>query len=102
MADIPQFSRPFSFAGTGFKEVEQDSPEDVTQCVETVLETPVGSRVEVPAYGVPDETFEQLGPDLSAEVYLAAIEEWEPRARVLGEAQLEELTKRVTITEAAA
>jgi phage baseplate assembly protein W len=58
--------------------VEQDTPEDVAQCVEVLLMTETGSRVEVPEYGVDPWVFRR--PDRTAVV--AACERWEPRAKV--------------------
>lgn len=93
----PQFALPFRIGKT-VAIVEQDSVEEIEQCVETVLSTPVGSLIDAPALGRPDETFKQQGPDVSAESYLEAVDKWEPRAHVLGEAAIEELaTKVVTI-----
>lgn len=96
----PHFRVPFAASGTSFAVVEQDSAAEIDQCVLAALRTPVGSRIEEPEYGTPDETFEQLGPALSAESYLNAIADWEPRAREVGEARLEELTKQVQIRPA--
>lgn len=87
----PHFAVPFRAENGSVAQVEQDSVEDIEDCVEAVLRTPEGSRVEVPDFGIPDATFEQLGPDLSAKTYLAAVDEWEPRAHLLGEARLAEL-----------
>jgi len=93
----PHFRIPFTVTGSSAGVVEQNSQEEIEDCIEAVLRTPIGSRVEQPEYGIPDETFEQLTPDVSAEAYLNAIAEWEPRARVLGSARIEDLTKEVTI-----
>jgi hypothetical protein len=79
-------------------EVEQDSVEEIEQCVEAILRTIVGTHIDDLEFGIPDESFTQQTPNPSAEVYIAAIEEQEPRARQLGRARLEELaTKVVTI-----
>lgn len=94
----PHFRVPFSVIGGDVAVVEQDSAEEIDQCVEAVLRTPVGTRIDEPEFGVPDETFEQLPPNPSAEDYLSAIAEWEMRGHVLAEARIEELgTKAVTI-----
>jgi phage baseplate assembly protein W len=93
----PHFAAPFRVTGSSAAVVEQDSQEEIESCVEAVLRTPVGSRIEEPGYGIPDETFTQLAPNPTAEVYLNAIAEWEPRARETGEARIEELTEQVQI-----
>jgi phage baseplate assembly protein W len=102
MADVPHYTTPFRIVNGEIAVVEQDSIEDIEQCVEAVLRTIVGTRIDAPDFGVPDESFVQQTPNPSAEVYIASIEAQEPRARVLGTARLEELvTKVVTIeTEA--
>ena len=80
-----------------FPTIEQDTPEDIAQCVEAAARTLVGSRLEAPEYGIPDETFKQLGPNESAEVYVSAIEAMEPRAHLLGTAEIVNIIKRVTL-----
>lgn len=99
MAQVPHFAHPFRVVNGAVVEVEQGSVEEIEQCVEAILRTIIGTRVlDAPDFGIPDETFVQQGPSPSAAVYIAAIEEHEPRARVLGTARLEELaTKVVTI-----
>ena len=91
MADVPHLKVPLALAGSAFAVVEQDSPEEIEQCVLAVLKTPVGSRIDAAEFGTPDHTFEQLPQNPSAEPYLTALEEWEPRAHYLGEARLGEL-----------
>jgi phage baseplate assembly protein W len=87
-------------APSEFATVEQDSIEEIGDCVEAALRTPVGSRIDAPEYGVPDETFNQLGPNPSAEVYLAAVAAVEPRAHLVGEAEIEAMTERISIRSA--
>ena len=99
MADVPHFDTPLRFTGSDFAVVEQDSTEEIADCVEACLRTPVGSRIDEPEYGAPDEMFSQLGPNPSAEPYLAAVERDEPRADLLGEAEIEAMTKRILITQ---
>ena len=97
MPAAPHFSFPLRASGSTFAQVEQDSTEEIHDCVEASLRTFEGTRVEAPEYGIPDATFEQLGPDVTADSYLLAVAKDEPRARLLGEAETEELTKRVKI-----
>lgn len=94
---IPQFRTPFQMIGSTVAEVEQDSDREIDQCTEAVLRTPAGTRIEDPEFGRPDETFAQLPPDPTADIYLTAIEQFEPRARVRGEAAVEDTIKRVLI-----
>jgi phage baseplate assembly protein W len=100
VAEVPQFAVPFRVEDGDVVEVEQDSIEEIEQCVEAILRTIVGSRLlDAPDFGIPDESFVQQTPSPSAAVYIAAIEEQEPRARVLGQARLEELTTKVVTIE---
>lgn len=98
----PHFAFPFRASGSSFAQTNQDSPEEISDCVEAVLRTPEGSRIDVPAYGRPDATFEQLGPAApTIEPYLTAVEEWEPRSIVGGTAAVEEAAERIVIKEKA-
>jgi phage baseplate assembly protein W len=78
----------------GAATVEQDTVEDVTQCVYAVLATEIGERQEEPEYGVVDMAFLQGGADL--EEIQTAVTEWEPRARLLSEDSWDGLVQTVT------
>ena len=100
MAEVPHYATPFRIVNGEIAVVEQDSVEDIEQCVEAVLRTILGSRLlDAPDFGVPDETFVQQTPNPSAEIYITAVEAQEPRARVLGTARLEELVSKVVTIE---
>jgi phage baseplate assembly protein W len=90
----PHFKVPFKFGSQGSAlVVEQDSPDDITQCVFAVLNTPVGFRLEIPSFGVNKSILEENGP--SHDQLLAALEEWEPRASyTLTDSQLEDILSR--------
>jgi phage baseplate assembly protein W len=90
----PHFKLPFRWGSNGHAEVvEQDSPEDVTQCVYAILNTPVGHRLEIPAFGVRKAVLEENGPSLA--MLEAALHEWEPRASYsLTDGQLEDILSR--------
>lgn len=82
MADVPHLRIPFRFGPDGSAEVvEQNSHDEIAQCVAVLLKTRQGERIEVPAYGIPDQTFvsETQVPIGAIE---AAVEQWEPRAEV--------------------
>lgn len=97
MADItnPHFRVPF-FVGKSVAAVEQDSDEEVRQCVEAVVRTEVGTRIERPEFGIFDPTFQEFpgGVDEIA----AAVEEWEPRVRAAPRATIERAIERVQLT----
>lgn len=76
---IPHFALPFRINGAGAPVVnDQDSQADIHDCVAAVVRTPVGTRIELPDFGRPDQTFTQ-GEIETAEL-VAAVEQWEPRA----------------------
>ena len=83
MTDTPHFNYPFAFSSLTKHagEVEQDSVDDVGNCVVVALATELGSRVEVPTFGIPDQVF-QLQP-LSLDTLINAIQEWESRAEIV-------------------
>jgi phage baseplate assembly protein W len=100
LARTPHLALPFRLAGTSFAVTEQDSPEEIGDCVESILRTPEGSRIDVPAFGRPDDTFTQLGSaGPSAEPYVSAVEEWEPRSTATGTAEVEDAIERIVIKE---
>lgn len=78
--DTPKLSFPFRLHANGLSAVtiEQDSDDEILDCLEVLLSTEKGSREEAPAYGIEDQTFKEGGADL--EQVLTAISKWEPRA----------------------
>jgi phage baseplate assembly protein W len=95
----PHLAAPFRVENGRVATVEQDSPEEIRQCILACLRTKIGSRLEAPDYGVPDQTFKRQSRNPSAAVYLRAVEEAEPRARLLGSAQVEGLIQRVLLEQ---
>jgi len=80
---IPHFSLPFHFAdqGTGYPTaavVQQDSDEEVVNCVEAIIRYSPDQRIEKPDFGTPDTTFGSPQPDI--EVIRSSVAEFEPRA----------------------
>lgn len=96
MADIPHLASPLRIDGTAAAVIEQDSDEDLLQCVATLLRTPVGSRDELPEYGVPDLAFRTDTGELQEEI-LAAIRQWEPRTAPMSDAQIDDLVAKVEV-----
>jgi len=77
---IPHFDLPFRI-GTKAAIVQQDTIEDVTNCVEVCVRTHVGRRKELPQFGIPDLTFRDQPIKMSD--VLQQISSNEPRAIVL-------------------
>lgn len=98
MPDIPQFALPLQLVGTDLLEREQDTPEEISDCVEVVLRTTLGQRPTLPDFGIADPTFSLGGADLEA--LRLAVETWEPRASALLEREpglLDELVDRINV-----
>lgn|GEM_PF-2197657 len=77
--------------------VEQDSAREVEDCIFATMSTPVGSRIEAPDFGAPRRLFSQMSATPNADAYLAAVERDEPRARVAGRAEVEEMIERISV-----
>lgn len=77
MSDVPHFSLPFRFVAPDAATSEQDSLDEITDCVLAALLCPQGYRVELPPYGLPDPTFAQR---VDVDEIRSTIEAWEPRA----------------------
>jgi phage baseplate assembly protein W len=79
----PHFAVPFRISVQGHGTptalvTEQDTEEEIFDCVETVLRYETGYRIEKPEFGTPDQTFAEPIPDTSR--IFEAIDTWEPRA----------------------
>jgi hypothetical protein len=81
VSDVPHFSLPFRFANPQVATSEQDSLDEIADCVLAILVCPAGFRVELPAFGLPDPTFSMPVP--STDAIRTAVETWEPRAAVV-------------------
>lgn len=86
MADVPHFSLPFRFVGVSPHATagvtaavnEQDSIDEIADCVLAILVCPQGYRVELPQFGVPDPTFSS--PRVDTDLIRTLVDRWEPRA----------------------
>ncbi len=75
---VPHLRLPLQLAPDGtFVTLEQDSVEEVGQCVEVLLNTELGTRIENPAYGCYRGDFET---DPETAQMLDEVRVWEPRA----------------------
>ena len=77
--EIPHLRWPLRIADGQLQLVEQDTLEDVRQCVHLLLRTPLGARPLAPEVGIEDPTF-TAGVD--ADVLAGRLEEMEDRARI--------------------
>lgn len=100
MAEVPHFAIPFrfEFGPDGVRHAavnEQDSVEDITACVESIIRTPIGYRQELPDFGIRDQTFTQ--GMINTDDILIAIAQWEPRAEILIEEDPSKLDQFIAI-----
>lgn len=79
-ADNPHFAFPFrrGVSGTQVVVTEQDSDDEVVDCVMVLLQTDIGEHPGIPEYGLEDQTFQEGGIDL--EYVKSVIREYEDRA----------------------
>ena len=78
--DVPHLAWPLRLAASGsLAIVEQDTIDDVRQCVHVLLNTPLGARLLAPEVGVEDPTFTT---GIDAQALAALLEDQEDRARV--------------------
>lgn len=99
--ETPHFSYPFRFEtvpNTGDLAavvVEQQSAEEVLDCVTRIAHTPRGFREELPDFGISDPTFSQVPVD--AERMTDEIREWEPRTDLRGTASIDSIDELISI-----
>lgn len=91
---IPHLDLPFRFVGSSAAVVEQDTVEEIVDCVKAIVRYSVGFRIELPTFGTPDLTFSVGGADPA--VIASAVQQWEPRAGALAEADNESLDEFVS------
>lgn len=98
MIEIPHFKFPFQLASDGVRAqaVEQDSDDEILDCVVVLLSTTQGERIEIPEYGVRDQAFRQNGVDTAH--ILAQIRRYEERANInLDPDAIQDLVQRVSV-----
>lgn len=78
MTDVPHFSFPFRLAGSRIALTDQGSDDEILDCVEVLLSTEPGERIDLPDYGLEDQAFLEGGASRSQ--IDSTIRAWEPRA----------------------
>jgi len=79
---IPHIALPFRFVGQGPGGVncnEQDTLDDIYDCVQCIVRCPQGYRPEMIQFGVDDQTFSE-GDRIDLDLLAEQIEAWEVRA----------------------
>lgn len=92
---VPKLKVPLRVGAKGLECVEQDSDEEVLQCVEAILRTQPGTRPDDPAIGMPDFAFSENGVD--PVVVRSILSRYEPRAEVMTDAELVELAETMRV-----
>lgn len=96
--ETPHFDLPFRIVGPSVAVVEQDTIDDVGNCVVVIAATPIGWRDEVPTFGIPDLAL--LRQPLDAQEVAREIGSQEPRALLIADErpdQYDELIDRINI-----
>jgi len=86
---------PFQWGYNGHLEtVNQHDPDDLVQRVFAVLNTRLGTRMDLPQFGVRSTVLEENGPSLN--VIEAALSQWAPEALAsLSKKQLEDIKSQL-------
>lgn len=95
---VPHFAFPFAMSGTSYAVHEQDSVDEIQDCVEVLLLTPHGSRVVLPDYGTPEVLYSQAPANIPA--ILALCNQWETRAAVTLVETLDTLDQKIAHMQA--
>jgi hypothetical protein len=85
MTDVPHFDLPFRLGAAGVPVVEQDTIDDVANCVVVIASTHIGWRAEVPTFGIPDLTMRKQ--PLGADDINTMVSAQEPRATLIVDEQ---------------
>lgn len=104
MAEIPHFAVPFKIGVLGHGAptamvTEQDTAEEILDCVEVVLRYETGFRQEKPEFGIADQTFVEGVPDTRR--ITQSVNVWEPRAETIITANVDELDALISIVRVA-
>jgi phage baseplate assembly protein W len=81
LVDTPHFALPLRYVNGSAVVNQQDTMDDIADCVEAVCLTTPGDRDEMPDFGIEDPTFDAQPIPLGA--LLAQITMFEPRATLL-------------------
>ena len=94
--DPPKIKMPFRIEGSSTGLIEQDTPDEIAQCVYTILATEIGTRDEMPDFGISDQAHLKGGADIGE--IAQAIEDWERRVDVTDfEEEWNDIKQRVRV-----
>lgn len=98
MTTISHFSFPFTIQNGQMLTCEQDSIEEIQDCVEVLLLTPTGSRLVFPSYGTPELLFSQSPANIPA--IINQCNKHEPRAILVLQETLNTLDEKISTIQA--
>lgn len=78
---IPHFALPLRYVNGSAQVNQQDTIDDIVDCVYAVAVTSPGERDELPDFGLLDMTFDQ--EPLPTDAAVTQITHWEPRATLV-------------------
>jgi phage baseplate assembly protein W len=100
VATNPHFDLPFRFLNNaGAAVAEQDTYADIANCVEAILRTPHGFRIDAADFGVPELAF-QTQPLLRGDIESVIVDQ-EPRSQMFFREQpdlADQLIDRIIVT----
>lgn len=100
--EIPHFNFPFDIWNGHVTEVEQDTTDDIANCVTAIVLTPEDFRTDIDDFGIDDMTF--TNHPLPAKSIAQEILNQEPRAAILLDTRpsiVDDLIAEVTLEVAA-
>jgi phage baseplate assembly protein W len=85
---IPHIAIPFRFVnqnpGAGVEMNEQDTLDDIYDCVQAICRCTYGFRPELREFGIHDQTFSE-SDEIDLNLLEVQVSRWEPRASILYE-----------------
>lgn len=78
---IPKLKVPFAWTNGKAATIEQDGTDEIVQCCQAVLLTPIDSRIENPEFGLSEQAF--ASPHADPLEVRRALDRWEPRAQAV-------------------
>lgn len=97
----PHFQLPFRLGAVngGAFVNEQDSVDDVIDCIKAIIAFPIGSRQDLPTFGSPDLLFRKVTNQAISQMQQAIVR-WENRAAIVVDGQpivTDELIQKIMI-----
>lgn len=97
MPEIPRLALPLRVENGSYAVNEQDTVDDVANCVESIVRYEREYLPFLPDFGRPPILFRQGTEPLGSQLR-AAVEAWEDRGELLTDDQLDELAREIRLT----